>query len=74
MESRIETSDTTSDNSWKVATGAMSPILMFGGLMALVYSFGVDEPASRDKFEKGAVIGLGLLALGTAGLVFSIAF
>jgi Predicted solute binding protein len=78
VESRIETSNTTSDNSWKVATGVLSPILILGGLMALSINAlrlsDEDEPESHDKAKEGVIMGSVFLALGTVGLVFTIAF
>ena len=78
IDTNVDASKTTPDNSWKELVTPISFVMVLGGIMALPINIaryadkGEEGPKTKEK--EGIVIGLVMLALGITGLVFTIAF
>ena len=78
VETNVDTSKTTPDNSWKALVGPLSFVMVLGGIMALPLNIaryadeGEEGPKTKEK--EGIVMSSVMLALGITGLVFTIAF
>ena len=78
VETNVDTSKTTPDNSWKALVAPISSVMVLGGIMALPMNIaryadnGEEGPKTKEK--EGIIISSVMLALGITGLVFTRAF